>query len=104
MNKKVLLLPKNISQLRLLPNNHIPTLRLNPKPPSPSCKNCIFSVIETSNTKKPNLNQLKCTKFFAKNRNNNYFEYDYEYASECRDDNTKCGKHGRYFIPINAYY
>jgi len=106
MTKKLLLLPKQIQLLRLLPSNHM-SLQLKPSYKPPSCKDCIFSVLE-NNTKNPNFNQLKCTKFLAKNKpikyKYNHFNCQYEYVSECRNNETKCGKNGRHFIPINAYY
>jgi hypothetical protein len=98
MYKKVLLLPNAIPLPRLLPNI-IPALQLAPislKPPS--CKDCLFSISNTKN------NQLRCTKFYAKNKSKKYSDYDYEYAIKCRNDETKCGKNGRYFLPIITYY
>jgi hypothetical protein len=60
----------------------------------PSCKNCIYY--------KPcpysdftSIYVSKCNKFGVKNIISD--EITYEYASSCRDDESKCGKEGIYF-------
>ena len=58
----------------------------------PSCKNCIYYDPEYENDYS-NLN--KCNKFGVKNIISDKITYDY--ADSCRNDENKCGLHGKYF-------
>lgn len=69
----------------------------------PSCVNCVH-FIECNPNKSG-----RCKLFYKKNILTGRIEYEYasflqidayEYTSVCRKDNNKCGKYGRYFIPL----
>jgi hypothetical protein len=61
----------------------------------PACKNCIYYNPETFNNDFTSpLN--KCSKFGEKNIINDKIKY--EYADTCRNEETKCGKEGKYFV------
>ena len=60
----------------------------------PSCKNCIyFNPKYTNNDFTSSL--TRCTKFGDKNILTD--EITYDFADCCRNDETKCGKEGKYF-------
>ena len=60
----------------------------------PSCKNCIyFNPKYTNNDFTSSL--TRCTKFGDKNILTD--EITYDFADSCRNDETKCGKEGKYF-------
>jgi hypothetical protein len=59
----------------------------------PSCKNCIYYELKNDDAYS-NLN--KCTKFGTKNIIND--KINYEYADFCRNDESKCGLEGKYFV------
>lgn len=99
MRKMIVRLFSNKSQVY----KFLPTLRLSDnsfKPPS--CNDCIFSISDKDFSNNSCSNKLKCTKFIDETQNNG--KVNYQYAFKCRSDENKCGKNGRYFIPINAYY
>jgi hypothetical protein len=60
----------------------------------PSCKNCIyFNPNNINNDFTSSLTQ--CTKFGNKDILTDVITYDF--ANSCRNDETKCGKKGKYF-------
>jgi Pyruvate/2-oxoacid:ferredoxin oxidoreductase delta subunit len=59
----------------------------------PSCKNCVFYKPNTSSSFTSTLS--KCEKFGEKNIVTD--EITYDYADNCRIEESKCGKEGIYF-------
>lgn len=59
----------------------------------PSCRNCIYYEPKNDDYYS-NLN--KCTKFGTKDIIND--KINYEYANFCRNDESKCGLEGKYFV------
>jgi hypothetical protein len=60
----------------------------------PSCRNCIYYKPATYNEFTSTLN--RCEKFGEKNIVTDEIKYDF--ADTCRDNESKCGKEGKYFI------
>lgn len=59
----------------------------------PSCKNCIYYQSKNLNPDFSSIN--KCEKFGEKDIVNGMIKY--EYAESCRENESKCGKEGKYF-------
>lgn len=60
----------------------------------PSCRNCIYYQTKNLNPEFSSLN--KCEKFGEKDIVNGMIKYDY--ANSCRENESKCGKEGKYYI------
>lgn len=60
----------------------------------PSCRNCIYYQTKNLNPDFSSLN--KCEKFGEKDIVNGKIKYDY--ANSCRENESKCGKEGKYYI------
>ena len=59
----------------------------------PSCRNCIYYQYKNLNPDFSSIN--KCEKFGEKDIVNGMIKYDY--ANSCRENESKCGKEGKYF-------
>jgi len=65
----------------------------------PSCVNCVHFMEYNENNLFSYIKSNRCKLFNKKIILTEKIEY--EYASICRKDNNKCGKYGKYFIPLN---
>ena len=60
----------------------------------PACKNCIHYQVSNNDEFTSSLN--RCGMFGDKNIITDKIKYDF--ADHCRDDESKCGKTGKYFV------
>ena len=84
MKQTCLLLLSMVNPEKIIKNNHLP-----------SCRNCIYYEPYGYSS---DFNSLfsKCNKFGEKNIITD--EVKYKYVDSCRDDESKCGKEGKYFV------
>jgi hypothetical protein len=90
----------NPKPLLMLISRAQPPLLLLPKQikQTPSCLDCLFCVSElTKNKKGRYVTAFKCTRFTKKD--NTYYD-----IFKCRNDENKCGKSAKLFLPIDACY
>ena len=71
--------------------------QIAPKKMYISCKNCIHFRPRRFNTEKSVFLLGKCTRFYEEDMTQKTIVY--ELATECRNDENKCGKEGKYFEP-----
>lgn len=91
--------------LLMLPYKFQRQLLLLPKytKKNPSCMDCLFCISASSKNKKgEHIHQYKCTKFNPRNKITQQIAY--ENISDCRNDENKCGKSGKYYIPFRTLY
>ena len=66
----------------------------------PSCRNCIYYQSKNLNPDFSSLN--KCEKFGEKDIVNGMIKY--EYANSCRENDSKCGKEGKYYVEDTIFF
>ena len=97
-NKKPLLMLMSRTQKQLL-------LGFNQIKKNPSCMDCLFCISELKKNKKgAYMYEYKCTQFKTQTTNKITKNIAYQNISECRNDENKCGKLGKYYVPFSSFY
>lgn len=92
----LMLMSKPKNQLLLLPKH---------AKQNPSCMNCLFCISEFKKYKKHEyILEYKCTQFKNEIKNKITKNISYENIFECRNDENKCGKSGKYYVPFSNLY
>lgn len=70
-----------------------------------SCMDCISCIsVSTKITRNGYAFEYKCTQFKTETKNKITKIITYDNISECRNDENKCGKSAKYFIPFRNLY
>ena len=70
---------------------------------NPSCLDCLFCIYEASKNRKGQyIYQYKCTQFKPRLKPTQIIAY--ENITQCRNDENKCGKSGKYYVPFLSLY